>query len=282
MNENIKSSEGVAQIQKILNFAKDKSFKKEEYIFKEGQEDKSFYMLIDGEVLITKNTSEGSEKEIARLKPGEFLGEGVFSGIFIKPASAKATKDVKMLAFAKEDFDKMIEEDSRAGVDFLTSILGVMHHRLNKSNIKLLTLSEINKLISIHQDDLSGLSKGIIHKMITITKSEEGVILIKNQFNNSYRVIYKTDKDLDKNLIDQSKLLEPEIINDDKNRTMIVPMENVGIIAFSRSITSRPYDDADLRLCILVAGQVANAIESASRRASDKAKNILNQKRFTL
>ena len=239
-------------------------------------------MLIDGEILILKNTHDGHEKEIGRIKPGEFIGEGIFSGVFIKPTSAKITKDAKILVFAKKDFDKMLEEDPQASIRFLTSLFSVMHHRLNQSNIKLLTLFEINKLISLHQDDLSELSKGIIHKMMAITKSEDGIILVKNKFEDSYRTIYTTDKNWDEDFFNNMKSLEPQIINNEKRQIIIVPAEDIGIIALSREVTSTSYDDADLRLLILVAEQTANAIKTALHKASNKAKNILHQKRFTL
>ena len=279
MNEEKNSSQ---EIVKILNFAKNKTFDSGEYIFKEGEENKNFYMLMEGEVVILKNTHEGHEKEIARIKAGEFIGEGIFSGVFIKPTSAKIIKDAKMLVFGKEDFDKMLEKDPQTSISFLISLFSIMHFRLNQSNIKLLTLFEINKLISLHHDDLDGLSEGIITKMIGITKSEDGIILVKNQFNNSYRTIYSTDKNWDEEFFNNMKSIEPKIITNNKRQIMIVPTENIGAIALSRSITDTPYSDADLRLFILVGQQTASAIESASRRASDKAKNILHQKRFTL
>ena len=49
-----------------------------------------------------------------------------------------------------------------------------------------------------------------------------------------------------------------------------------------REAQDKHYEDEHLRLMVLIAEQAANTIESASRRAADKARNILHQKKIVL
>ena len=84
------------EIQKILMLADEKQFEAGDMIFEEGKEDNNFYIVLKGDIEILKKTTEGKPKVIAEVESGEFLGEGVLSGITIKPASAKAISPTQM------------------------------------------------------------------------------------------------------------------------------------------------------------------------------------------
>jgi len=275
-------SSGLMQIQKILHLTEDKHFGHDEYIFKEGEEDHNFYIVMKGQVEISKKTSDGNEKVIAELKAGEILGEGVLSGVVIKPASAKAISDVELLALSKEDFDDLLAKDSEAGLDFLLSVLGTLNDRINSTNIKLLALYEINKLMGIHRDDLQKLSQGLVQKLIAITESRDGVMFLKNPFEESYRMLYSSIDKMDENTFKDFDKNKSRIISNGNFQYLFVNLKDVGYLVLRREMKDSPYEDDYLRLLVLIAEQAGNAIESASRRASEKARNILHQKKIVL
>ncbi len=275
-------TQGLMQIQKILHLTEDKHFESGEYIFKEGDEDHNFYIVMKGQVEISKKTSDGNEKVIAELKAGEILGEGVLSGVIIKPASAKAVSDVELLALSKEDFDELVTKDSRAGLDFLLSVLGTLNDRINSTNIKLLALYEINKLMGIHRDDLQKLSQGLVQKLIAITESRNGVMFLKNPFEESYRILYSSTDEMNENTFKDFNKNKSQIISNGNFQYLFVNLKDVGYLVLRREMGDSPYEDDHLRLLVLIAEQAGNAIESASRRASEKARNILHQKRIIL
>jgi CRP-like cAMP-binding protein len=273
---------GLTYIQKILHLTNERHFEPDEYIFKEGDEDRNFYIVTQGEIEISKRTSEGSEKVIAELKPGEILGEGVLSGIITKPTSARAVTAVHVLTLSKENFDKLTADDPKAGLDFLLSVMGTLNDRIVRTDIKLLTLYEINKLIGIHRDDLQKLSQGLIQKLIAIIESRDGIILLKKPFEEAYRVIYSTTDRMDEETFKDFKKDKSRMIVSEDSQYLFVDLKGAGYLVLRRDKQDSPYGDDDLRLLILVAEQVGNAIESASRRASEKARDILHQKKFVL
>ncbi|MBN2087714.1 cyclic nucleotide-binding domain-containing protein [Candidatus Peregrinibacteria bacterium] len=275
-------SKGLMNINDILDITHEEKYETGGFIFKEGEEDKNFYLVMNGEIEIAKKTSDGKEKVIAELKPGEILGEGVLSGIFIKPTTARAVTDVTLLTFSKEDFDNLLKENSQAGVEFLLSVIGTVNDRLNTSNIMLLSLFEINKLMSIYRDDINTLSKALIDKLILITKSNHGVFMLKNPFEENYRIVYSTSPDLTTESFKDYDKTKSQIIKNTNHQYIFVDLKGVGFIALLRDNTDHLYEDEDLRLMILIADQAGNVIESASRRASDKARDVLHQRKIVL
>ncbi|MBU0727859.1 cyclic nucleotide-binding domain-containing protein, partial [Patescibacteria group bacterium] len=175
-------AKGAVQITKILDIASDARFNEGEYILKEGQENPNFYIIMQGEVEITKRTSSGQDKVIAHLKSGEFFGEGALSGHILKPASARALTDLQCMSVSYDDFNKLIESDATTGVEFIQSVLGSVSYRLNQTNVKMLALYEINKLMGIYRDDLNNLGRALVEKLLNITDSKAGIMLLKNPF----------------------------------------------------------------------------------------------------
>ncbi len=275
-------STGLMHIQNILHISHEAQFDAGSFIFNEGDEDHNFYLILSGEIEISKKTSDGNEKVIAELKSGEILGEGVLSGVVIKPASARALTDVTLLSISKEDFEKLLKDDSEAGVEFLLSVIGAVNGRLSTTNTMLLSLFEINKLMGIHRDDISMLSKALIDKLIVITESHEGVLMLKNPFEETYRVIYSTDEDLTPEVFADYDKTKSQIVSNGDYQYLLINLKGAGFIVLRRDDADQLYEDDQLRLMILVADQAGNTIESASRRASDKAKDILHQKKFVL
>jgi CRP/FNR family cyclic AMP-dependent transcriptional regulator len=273
---------GLTYVQKILHLVEERHFNADEYIFREGNEDNNFYIVTQGEIEISKKTSDGHEKVIAELKAGEILGEGVLSGIVIKPASARTVTAVQVLVLPKGNFDKLIKDDPKAGLDFLLSVLGTLNDRIARTDIKLLALYEINKLMGIHRDDIQKLSQGLVQKLIAITDSRDGIILLKKPFEESYRVLYSTTDELTAETFKDFQKDKSRMILNNNFQYLFVDLKGTGFLVLRRDKKDTPYEDDDLRLLILVAEQAGNTIEAASRRASEKARDILHQKKFIL
>ena len=80
-------------------------------ICREGEEGDSIFIIVDGEVEVSKTEPEtGEEKILARLGPGDFFGE---FGYFIdgrRHASVTALSDLELLEIAKADMDEITQQ----------------------------------------------------------------------------------------------------------------------------------------------------------------------------
>ena len=267
-------------IKDILSLADEKVFKAGESIFDEGSDDPNFYIIIKGGVLLTKKTSEGKPKTIAQVGEGDFLGEGVLFGSIKKPASAEAITDVTTLLVPSDRFERLIKDDPAAAVNFLLYVIELANNRLTKANTKLLALYETNQIMHMYRDDLNKLAVSLVDKLKTITDSNEGILLVKNSFSNTYRVIHSSSPDLNEHAFDKFSLDKDQKAEDENGQYLIVNLDGLGALALKRD-TGRPhYDEDQLRFLMLISEQIAGIIRDASEKASEKAKKMLERKHF--
>jgi CRP-like cAMP-binding protein len=268
------------ELQKILSLATEKVYQINEMIFEEGVEDPNFYIILRGEVEISKKTTEGEPKVIAELVAGEFLGEGVLSGMAVKPASAKAIQETTLMILSREKFEGLIEKEPRTAVDFLLTVTEAVSSRLNKTNTKLVTLFEVSQLLDMYRDDLRQLGSGLINKLRSVTESEAGVLLVKNPYDNQFRQIYSSESSLSLSDLPTSDFCETKRFESEKHQYLSVSLGSVGCILLRRPRDFRRYEDDQIRLLMLVAEQVARSIRDASDLASQKARRLLHQKQI--
>lgn len=262
--------------------AEEKTLPKGAFVFEEGQEDRNFYIVLRGEVEISKKTTDGEPKIMAHLKTGDFFGEGVLSGVFVKPASATALTPVTLLFISHEHFYELLKGDPQAGIEFLINVMSVVNHRLKKANDTLVALFEMDHLLMTYRDNLNQLGKGMIEHLSATLEAQKAVFLLKNPYESTYRVIATTHPDLNEGVLkivgtDTSAIQETE-----DGSWMGVQIGASGLMVFGRPAGRVPFLDEDLRLALLVADEAEQVIENAYHRASDKARQLLQQKKIVL
>ena len=269
------------EVQKMLEIADEKNFSAGEVIFNEGETHPNFYIILKGEIEISKNTTEGQPKVIAQLGAGEFLGEGALSGSLKKPAAARAVTDVTALVISVNKFEKLMEKEPRTVVDFLLSVLESANKRLSETNTKLLALYEMSRIMQIYGDDLKKLAEGITEKLISLTESLDGIFMLKNPFSSEYRIIYSSSGSMT-DLADKYDMGKTGIFDDKNGIFMQVNLKDLGVILLRRKSGETAYSQSEQKLLALVADQAAATIKDASEKASDKARKMLERKRFEI
>ena len=260
-------------VEHILTHMEERDIKQNSMIFSEGDTDTNFYLITRGEVEITKKTPEGQNKVIAHIGMGEILGEGVLSGVYIKPASARAITEVRLFVLPKENFEKLLKEHAASGVQFLLSIIEAINRRLSQSNVHLLTLHEINRMIGQFGDDLNHFAEMITLELVHATKSREGALYLHNPYTKTWRTLHSSSKHL-------SDPMQVDKIKSNGQILRVMVKDNACLI-LTRDKDDSQYEDSQRHLLELVAEQVGNAIELAERKASDKARTLLQQKKIT-
>lgn len=130
-----------AQIQEIVRIAVERTFKKNEMIFSEGDEGNGFYIVAEGRVKIFKVSPEGKEQIFHILDAGEPFGEvPVFSGQSF-PATAQAIADSRLLFFPRTAFVALISGNPSLALN----MLAVLAMRLRQFTVQIehLSLKEV-------------------------------------------------------------------------------------------------------------------------------------------
>lgn len=127
--------EAIAAIAERLDFAAGGE------LFREGQSGDGVYLLVAGEVEVSKRTRSG-ERPLARLGAGAVLGEMSLLTAEPRSASARAIAPTEVLRLPAPRFRAMLEEGSGAALKIVAGIAEVLAHRLAATNAKLVELSE--------------------------------------------------------------------------------------------------------------------------------------------
>ena len=99
--------------------AVNRSYKKGQTIFSEGDEGAGFYAIISGRVKIFKLSPEGKEQILHMMGAGEIFGEvPVFTGQEY-PANAEAHINSSLLFFPRNSFIELVKKDPSLSLNML-------------------------------------------------------------------------------------------------------------------------------------------------------------------
>jgi CRP-like cAMP-binding protein len=98
------------EIKTLLSYTDLRYFKKGDSIIKEGEQDKVFYIIVKGEVGISKEISEQVVFFITTLKEKDLFGEMSVISDFPRSASAFAKTEVTLIAMDDISFNRLQQE----------------------------------------------------------------------------------------------------------------------------------------------------------------------------
>jgi CRP/FNR family transcriptional regulator, cyclic AMP receptor protein len=110
-------------------------------IFSEGEEGKELYVVIDGEVEISKRTSMETSKTLITLKAGDIFGEMAIIDAKPRSATAIASKSARLLVMDEGLFFNMIEKNP----DFARKMIRILSERIRRANLTIQQLSSMNR-----------------------------------------------------------------------------------------------------------------------------------------
>ena len=122
-------------------------FTKDKVIFDSNSKSDYLMLVLDGDVVVEKETSGDGSLVVDVLGAGHIIGEmGVIDG---EPRSAKCVAntvvDVAMLS--RDDLERLILEEPQTAVRFLMALAKRLADRLRMSNHKLLVMSQVHNAL---------------------------------------------------------------------------------------------------------------------------------------
>ena len=120
------------QIAKMIDISTLKDFSAGDTIIKTGDPSSELFLIISGEFEV-----RNSLQKLATLKDSDIIGEmGIFTG---EPRSAdvQATRSSSVLVIAKNDLEKLIENDKEMGLTIYRNVITTLANHMKKNNIML-------------------------------------------------------------------------------------------------------------------------------------------------
>jgi CRP/FNR family transcriptional regulator, dissimilatory nitrate respiration regulator len=100
-----------SHIDDLSSISMAEKFKKNEFLFMEGDHYRGFFILLEGNIKIFKISSKGKEVVIHLIKPGQSFAElPIFEGKNY-PVNAQALTECKVIFFPKDKFLHLLQEN---------------------------------------------------------------------------------------------------------------------------------------------------------------------------
>lgn len=169
------SSLSSEQLKSLSTIVSEKSFKKGETIFSQGDEAIGFYAVLSGLVKIFKLSPNGKEQILHVFGNGNIFGEvPMFSGEKF-PANAVAIEKSRLLFFPKRLLLKLIKEDATIAMKMLSELSSRL--RYFAQLVEDLSLKEVPARLAAYILYLSNIKGGSNDITLSITKGQLSSLL---------------------------------------------------------------------------------------------------------
>jgi CRP/FNR family cyclic AMP-dependent transcriptional regulator len=125
-----------AELEVVMKKVFEKLYKKGSTLFVEGMPGEVLYIVTDGGIDVTKKTKDGGEIAVAKLGPGEIVGEMSLIDSGPRTATGKTNMDSKLIVVTKKSFTEMLESDPAIAAKILMELLRVVNKRLRITDKK--------------------------------------------------------------------------------------------------------------------------------------------------
>lgn len=104
-----------------------------EHLFFQGQEATQFFLVLEGQIKLTRLTTDGNEKVIEFLMPGQTFAEAVmFMNREEYPVTATAISPARVQTFQNQAFMEILRNNNDACIRLLSDVCTRLHNRLHE------------------------------------------------------------------------------------------------------------------------------------------------------
>lgn len=128
-----------AEIRLLATFSQEENYESDSIIFKEGEVGDKLFIILDGQVRISKFIPGIGEEALAILGRGEFFGEMALIDGSPRSADARAHgKGATILSIDKKTLGEILKMDPAASLQFLSLLTRMLTQRLKEINEKII------------------------------------------------------------------------------------------------------------------------------------------------
>lgn len=104
-----------------------------EYLFFEGEMGDYVAFVVAGSIEILKQLPD-KQMTLVTLKPGDSIGEMALIDDLSRSASAKATQRTGLIVLPKRDFERILIDHPRIGINILKALASMLSLKLRRTN----------------------------------------------------------------------------------------------------------------------------------------------------
>jgi len=127
-------------VKQIVGCASNVVFRENDYIFREGEEAKRFYLIRTGKVALEINGREKGRIRVLTLGPGQILGWSWIVLPYRWHFDAQVIEDIRAISLDGECLRKKFDEDPKLGFEMMKRFTQILEQRLNVTRIQLMDM----------------------------------------------------------------------------------------------------------------------------------------------
>jgi len=118
----------------VADVCKEERFVSGEYIFREGEHGNRLYLIVDGDVRISRNVPGSGEEALAVLKPGALFGEMAVFDRSERSTDAISNGGTVTLTINRAEFEMLLDFNRELAYKVLWSVVRLLSSRLRQTN----------------------------------------------------------------------------------------------------------------------------------------------------
>jgi CRP-like cAMP-binding protein len=122
------------ELARVAEVCKTQEFVSGEYVFREGEAGNRLYLIIEGEVRISRTIPGSGEEALAVLKAGALFGEMAVFDRSERSTDAISNGGTKCLTIARADFELLLDFNRELAYKVLWSCVRLLSGRLRSTN----------------------------------------------------------------------------------------------------------------------------------------------------
>ena len=122
------------ELARIAEICRTQDFVSGEYIFREGEAGNRLYLIVEGDVRISRVVPGSGEEALAVLKPGALFGEMSVFDRSERSTDAISNGGTKALTISRSDFEMLLDFDREIAYKVLWSCVRVLSGWLRATN----------------------------------------------------------------------------------------------------------------------------------------------------
>ena len=123
-----------SELDEIAEVCREEKFVSGEYIFREGESGTRLYLIVEGEVRISRDVPGSGEEALAVLKPGALFGEMAVFDRSDRSTHAISNGGTTVLTITRPDFEMLLDFNREMAYKVLWSVTRLLSGRLRNTN----------------------------------------------------------------------------------------------------------------------------------------------------
>ena len=122
------------ELARVSEVCREQTFASGEYVFREGESGNRLYLIVEGEVRISRQVPGSGEEALAVLKPGALFGEMAVFDRSERSTDAISHGGTKVITISRSDFEILLDFNRDIAYKVLWAVVRLLSQRLRSTN----------------------------------------------------------------------------------------------------------------------------------------------------